>query len=314
MEKAVISAAERQHGLVSRAQLREAGVRPRSIKHRQAVGELVEMRPAVYRVAGAPITWDQGLCAVLLAVGGAASSHSSGLRLYGVDKLDRNYEITTVRDRRVRLPGVVSHRSGLWLPEDHHLRRGFAVTSPARLVVDLSGRYDADRLGRIVDDLLRRHLLRLPKLALTNARLTSAPGRRPGVVDEVLAARLTGYTSGDSDLEAEILRALAAAGLPMPTAQHRVLVGGRRYRVDLAYPAMRLAIEIDSWAYHRWRSAFDRDRARRNDLTLAGYRVLQVTDGMTHGEIVGLVTEGLATSGLVGAVERARATQLKQAS
>lgn len=296
MEKAIITAAEQQHGLVTRAQLKKAGVEARAITYRLSVGELVEVRPAVYRVAGAPQTWDQGLCGILLSVDGAHTSHSAGERLYGIARHDRKYEITTVRERRVRLPGVQAHRSGLWLPEDGTSRRGFAVTSTARLVADLSGRYDADRLGRIVDDLLRRRLLRFPKLALTNARLLPAPGRRPDVVDEVLRARLHGYTSGDSNLEAETLRAIAAAGLPLPTAQHRVEVGGRRYRVDLAYPEWMIAIEIDSWAYHQWRSAFDRDRARRNDLTLAGYAVFQVTDGMAAAEIVAVVAEALAVA------------------
>ena len=102
----------------------------------------------------------------------------------------------------------------------------------------------------------------------------------------VLAARWDGYDPGDSDLESRVLRALAAAGLPLPGQQVRVTVGGRRCYLDLAYVEIRLAIEIDSWAYHRFRSAFDGDRAKGNELLLLGWRVLRLTDAMSDAQVV----------------------------
>jgi very-short-patch-repair endonuclease len=247
----------------------------------------------VYLVAGTPRTWTQGLVAVLLAVDGAVASHGSAGRLYGLRVDSPRYEITTDRSRQVVLPGVGAHRSVLWSPDDRRRRDRIAVTSPARLAVDLSGRLSAKELGALVDDLLRRKLLRIPELALCAGRLRSGTGRRPSVVHEVLRARCAGYQVGDSDLEVKVLVALAAAGLPRPNSQHHIRVDGRRYRIDLAYPRSSIAIEIDSWAYHRWRSTFDSDRARRNDLTLAGYTVLQVTDGMTDADIVRFVQGAL---------------------
>ena len=172
------------------------------------------------------------------------------------------------------------------------------MSSTSRLIVDLSGRLTPAQLGTTIDALARRRLLRIADLARTNGRLRAAPGRSPAVVEDLIAARCSGYSPGDSDLEARVVRALQRHGLRLPTAQQRIKVGNRRYRIDLCYPDVKLAIEIDSWAYHRWRSTFDPgDRAKRNDLTLAGYRVLQVTDGMSDRDIVGAVAHGLAPVG-----------------
>lgn len=311
MHKNLVRAAERQHGLITRAQLKKANLSRDQIKRLQQSKRIVEFRPNVYKVVGTPASWEQGLHGAVLSVVGSNASHTSVARLDSLPVDADRYEITTPRSRQVSLNGVRAHRSELWLPEDTRKRPGIPRSSTERMIVDLSGRLDSKALGRLVDELLRRQMLRLDRLAVVRGRFHPAPGRRPGVVDEVLAARLGGYAPGDSDLEAQIIRALQTAGLPMPTAQHRVKVGSARYRVDLAYPEQMLAIEIDSWTYHRWRSAFDRDRAKRNDLTLLGYGVLQVTDGMSDGQIVDLIERALATLGNVGADVRSDVPQRK---
>jgi len=68
-----------------------------------------------------------------------------------------------------------------------------------------------------------------------------------------------------------------AAGLPRPVQQHKLRVNGRTIRIDLAYPELRIAIEYDGWEYHSTRGAFDRDRARANELELLGWTVLRFT-------------------------------------
>ena len=48
----------------------------------------------------------------------------------------------------------------------------------------------------------------------------------------------------DSGFERLVVSRLVEAGLPAPVLQHAVEVGGRRYRIDLAYPGERVAIEL----------------------------------------------------------------------
>jgi very-short-patch-repair endonuclease len=235
--------------------------------------------------------------AVPLALGeGSVASYGTAARLYGLraGQLEDGIEVTTERARRVRLPGVVAHRSLHLFDSDRRRRGVFPLTSPARTIVDLSGRLDPIALGRASDHLLRTRTLTLAALARCIGRLTFAPGRAPSKVHDVLRARWDGYDPGDSDLETRVLRALVHAGLPLPRQQLRVSVGPRRYYIDLAWPEVKVALEIDSWVYHQWRSRFDGDRAKRNDLLLLGWKVIQVTDAMSDDEVVAVVSAALA--------------------
>lgn len=47
--------------------------------------------------------------------------------------------------------------------------------------------------------------------------------------------------------------------------------------VDILFAEQRLVIEMDGYAFHRTRVAFERDRRRDADLAAAGYRVVRIT-------------------------------------
>ena len=60
-------------------------------------------------------------------------------------------------------------------------------------------------------------------------------------------------------------------------ANYRVSIMGHVFYVDIAFPGLRLAVEMDGWAFHRTREDMDRDAARHNWLQFAGWRVLRFT-------------------------------------
>ncbi|MEO8687148.1 MAG: DUF559 domain-containing protein [Solirubrobacteraceae bacterium] len=64
-------------------------------------------------------------------------------------------------------------------------------------------------------------------------------------------------------------------------AQHGAVADGEhrigRHEVDFLWPAQRLVIEVDGYAFHSTRAGFERDRLRDADLLAAGYRVLRFT-------------------------------------
>ncbi len=67
------------------------------------------------------------------------------------------------------------------------------------------------------------------------------------------------------------------AELPAPTPQHWVEGwSGQRYRLDLAWPAFKVACEYDGVAFHTGHRLFA-DRTRLNDLTRSGWRIVFVT-------------------------------------
>jgi very-short-patch-repair endonuclease len=69
------------------------------------------------------------------------------------------------------------------------------------------------------------------------------------------------------------------------------------YRIDVAFPAARLAIEVDGWAWHVDAARFRNDRRKGNAITRAGWDLLRFTwhdlDGRP-AEIVAEIVETLA--------------------
>ncbi|MGW5673249.1 endonuclease domain-containing protein [Micromonospora sp. NPDC003776] len=98
-------------------------------------------------------------------------------------------------------------------------------------------------------------------------------------------------------METRLRLLLLDAGLGPLTAQHDVLDGRGRFlaRVDLAWPALRVAAEYDG-DHHRERAHFRQDVARLNALRAAGWIVLRFTadDVLRHpAATVALVAQAL---------------------
>ena len=82
-----------------------------------------------------------------------------------------------------------------------------------------------------------------------------------------------------SDWSRMVAKLLEDARLPRPAFEYRITdgVGLLVAQVDLAYPALRLAIELDSVRWHFNLDSFVADPRRRNETSLAGWTVLTFT-------------------------------------
>ena len=47
--------------------------------------------------------------------------------------------------------------------------------------------------------------------------------------------------------------------------------------LDIAFPELRFVVEVDGWAHHVDREAFENDRARKRALVADGWTVVEVT-------------------------------------
>jgi len=280
--------ARTQHALITLDQAQAAGLSQSQIRHRVRSGEWSPVRPGVYAINGAPPTWLQAVAAVTLSCAPHAwASHQTAGALWALPGVaDDAVHVLTALDRRVRLAGVHGHRSGALFSADLTTRHRIPVTTPARSLVDLSAALTPRRLGVAVDDALRRRILTLVSLQRCVARLAEAPGRRPATIERLLGDRLPGYDPGDSDLETRVLRTLVASGFQPPVQQCRVRIAGRAFKIDLAYPTWRLAIELDGWEFHHTRTAFDADRVRANLLVAHGWTLVRFTSRSTDAEII----------------------------
>ncbi|MEU9507518.1 DUF559 domain-containing protein [Micromonospora sp. NPDC048170] len=211
----------------------------------------------------------------LLLPTGAAIAGASAAYLWGVDLLARDAPVSVLLPRSARLrphPRLGVTRSNL--PESDLARfGGLPVTTPLRTAFDLGRQAPRDEALVAVDALLHRRVLKLPALsAYANIRR-----RWPGLplLREVLALA---EPLSESPMETRLRLLLLDAGLPPPVAQHDVLDARGRFvgRVDLAWPALRVAVEYDG-DHHRERVHFRQDVARLNALRAAGWIVLRFT-------------------------------------
>ncbi len=69
------------------------------------------------------------------------------------------------------------------------------------------------------------------------------------------------------------MRLIEACPVPAPVLQHEiVLPDGRRFRLDTAWPELRIAAEADGRRWHSTRREFERDLLRSRAITAAGWR------------------------------------------
>lgn len=273
-DAAIAELAERQHGRVARWQLLALGMGPDAINRRIRQGRL-RRTPArgVYavghRIRSRKATWME---AVLEAGPGAALSHRSAAAHWGFLRSSR-VEITVPTGRRPRR-GVVPHRAAL-PPDEVCVLDGIPVTTVARTLLDLAAELSRHDLERAIHE---AEYLRLYDERALTALLERYP-RRAGVpkLRAILAARTPDRHVSRRELEHRFLALVAEHGLPRPEVNVHLEVDGALVEVDCLWRKERLVVELDGWAAHGTRRAYERDRERDRRLVRAGWRVVRVT-------------------------------------
>jgi hypothetical protein len=267
------------HGVFRGRHAQMAGLSKRQIDRRIADRRWDVLYRDVYRVSGAPPTWEGDLLAACWAGGfRAVASHRSAAELHRLPGRERDFvEITCPRWRRTRHEGVLVHETKALTSIDLTVVAGIVTTTPARTLFDLGAVFGLKMVELALENALRRGLATEAELAVIVKRL-SRSGRPGGPkLRQLLEAREPGRRSTESEMETRLLQAIRSHGLPEPTVQHEVWQGGCFVaRVDVAYPDERIAIEYDSDEFHSGRSATRRDRSRRHRLIAAGWLPVDV--------------------------------------
>lgn len=265
----ILRVAGRQSQLVTSAQVAGAGLSKRQLAVRVERGQLLPVRRTVYRLAGAPATWERAvLAAVLAAPPGTVASHATAAALWSPEVIPRaRGTIHLTSPHQARLSGVTVHRRDLSNGQRTQWEN-IPATRPERTIADLAGVVDDAALGRAADDLVRRRLLHLGRLA----DLDGGPALR-----RLLAERLPGFRPNDSEWEARMDALYDELGLPPAVKQYPVVTPNGRYRVDRAIVAARIAIEWKGYCWHGGRGVFDHDCDREADLASSGWQLLGFT-------------------------------------
>jgi predicted transcriptional regulator of viral defense system len=272
---------EGQHGVVARRQLLNLGLTRSMIETRLAAGALVPLHPGVYAVGHRQLRRDGHRLAALLWAGPAAAlSHREAAALHGLlTSGGARIEITTTRRSRQPPPGIVVRHTAVLADHDLTTLDGLRTTSVARTLVDLAGVVPKDSLAKALREAEHLRVLDMRALADAMHGTRTRKGRGHARLTAVLEEhRRRGTQLTRSALEDRFLSLLDAHGLPRPLMNHHV----EGLEVDAAWPQRRLAVELDGWARHKDRQAFQRDREKGNALTGAGWRLLR----FTHDDVV----------------------------
>ena len=152
--------------------------------------------------------------------------------------------------------------------------RGIRCTTPIRTLIDLAAVVPTEAVAAALDRALASRLVRLRDLD----DATRAGGGVRGIAVLRRCLQQRGYVGGPgpSVLESRMARLFTRYRLPKPSAE--VVWGdGREYRLDFAYPAIKLAIEVYGYAWHHSPDQLAHDLARQRRLVSAGWTVLAYT-------------------------------------
>lgn len=85
----------------------------------------------------------------------------------------------------------------------------------------------------------------------------------------------------ESGLELDLLEALRSVGLPEPMRQHQLrLPGGKRIRVDFAWPDIRLCVEPGHSWWHGGNDGLRRDNERKLECLAIGWETIQLDESL----------------------------------
>jgi very-short-patch-repair endonuclease len=281
IDRVIHELAARQHGAVSRSQLRPLGVSSRHIARRVDGGALIPVTREVLVVAGsAPTVARRSMAAVLHVPGRTGLSHrSAGAHWNILPATPSAPEVMTERRGRAAVSPLGPVHTTTLLP-DRHLTvvDGIPITVPVRVLFDLANDVHPKRLERLIDTTWRMRLVTGRLLRRTLADL--AEHGRPGIqiMRALIEDRGDDYRPPDSNVEARFQELMAAIGVR--TFERQVDLGGMDWagRVDFVDPALALVVEVDSFMFHLSITDVADDQARRKKLEAAGFTIVTVSD------------------------------------
>lgn len=312
VEGAIEALASRQHGVLTRRQLVAAGMGADMVDRRVKAKRLRRLHRGVYAVAPQLPPHGREMAACLACGPRAVLSHRSAAILWQLLRAPSrpaSIDVLLPSGNR-RHPGLRIRRIRTVRPDEITQLYRIPVTTVERTLLDLAACVAPRKLEQALALALARNLTRPDRVEAILARHEGEPGAPalrsllegrtpPGAITDGRAAsrrraasrprddsrpraasrpRPTGRARHGaaltrSEAEERFLVLVRAAGIEEPEVN--VVIEG--YEVDFFWRPERLVTEIDGFAYHSTRSAFEADRRRDAALAAAGYRVTRVT-------------------------------------
>jgi hypothetical protein len=245
--------ADTQLGVVELKQMVARGISRRRVERFLESGLLVRLHAGVFRIRGAPETYEQRLVAACLAIGPeAAASHRAAAMLHGLlSYRERPVEVTTTRVRSPEREGVVVHRLADLGPRWVTTVNGVRVTTVARTLVDLGAVASPRTVEAAFDKATGRKLVTYRDVRDAMVAVARQGRRGVGTIRPLVQDRI-GRALPAGVFEARMTSLFRNHGLGSAEPEYTVTDehGGFIAVVDFAYPDRRLAIEVDGYEFH----------------------------------------------------------------
>ena len=264
--------AEQQHGILTLAQCRDGQLSERQLAHRVATGRWSRPHRGIYLTVPGRDNFLTRATAALLACGtDAALSHDAAAYLHGLAGTEpRRIDVLIPAGRRIADPADVRVRRSAHVRERTHELLWPWRTTVEHTVFDLA---QMDNLDAAIAVIARACSRRLTTPRALRTALASRPRQRHArelweILAEVEAGR-------ESPLEVRFARdVLAAHGLPPGVAQHSI---GTAQRHDVAFPDLRVIVELDGRLGHEGADGRHTDARRDRRASGRGWLTIRAT-------------------------------------
>ena len=289
------------NGVIDRPTLLGFGLSTRTIKRMVRVGDLVPILPGVYRSSQFELGRLQIMTAICLRNPAAIIAFVTAGSLHGIRKMTRpTIHVLVPHGHSPVMQGVVVHRCRDVADSDIVVRPdGIRLTSVARTLFDSSWLLDHDDATSALEQCLDKQWVTLQEMFEITERL--AKRRRPGSkqMRRILVSRPAWRAAVQSDLEHLIVTALRRAGLPEAVTQHWVtLPNGDPIRLDVAWPRLLLALEIDHPFWHDYSAGVRRDKRRDRKAATLGWQTIRVEEADIANDLTDVIEDIRAVLGL----------------
>jgi len=274
------------------------GMSAATVQRRAREGSWRRLHPAVYLLAGHRFTDEARVLAAWLWAGeGAAVSGPAAAYWHGMlDRAPRPVEVTVPQGRSPRCPdGVRVRRRDLAAADVVGQRDLWLTAAPLTALETAVALPDG---SVFLDRALQRHV-RFP--AVYRAYCRNMGRRGSSAAGRLLVAAAD---RADSAAERLLVRLLRDAGIGGWVLGHPF----GPWRIDLAFPEQKVAVEVDGWAWHVDAQRFANDRRKQNALVRAGWDQLRFTWHDLDGRPAAAVDEIWETLRLAEAPPRSRST------
>lgn len=264
--------ASRQYGVVTHEQLLTAGLSRSQITYLLKKERVVPLHRGVYRMAAVPPSAEADLTAALLAAGPRSfASHRTGAAIWKMPGFElAKPELTVVSRSTPSLANVDAHLSASPVPLDVVRHGIWRVTTPAFTLLQLGSVATKAEVEKACEFAVFTGLVRPEQLEVVLDRF-GGPGCRGAATLRALLDERT--AAPESELEWLLIGIIRRYCSFEPVRQHRVVINGREYRLDLAVPDVKVSLEAVGRRWHDGKTAVEADTRRRRALTAAGWAV-----------------------------------------